>query len=62
MRLLFSLPAVIALGICLSGCTVYHVAATTVDATTTVVGVGIDVGAALITAPFGHGSDKPEDK
>ena len=61
MRVIINLSAILALGIGLAGCTVYHVAATTVDATTTVVGAGVDVGAAVITAPFGHGSDKDKD-
>ena len=35
-------------------------AATAVDATTTVVGGAADVAGAVITAPFGHSSDKPD--
>jgi hypothetical protein len=45
---------VICVAVCLSGCAVYHVAATAVDVTTTVVGTTVDVAGAVITAPFGH--------
>jgi len=62
MRAIISLSAMIALGVCLSGCAIYHVASTAVDATTTVVGAGVDVAGAVVTAPFGHDSEKSEDK
>jgi hypothetical protein len=45
----------------LSGCVAYHVAATAVDATATVVGGAADVAGAVVTAPFGHDPDKAED-
>jgi hypothetical protein len=45
----------------LSGCIAYHVAATAVDATTTVVGGAADVAGTVVTAPFGHSSDKSDN-
>jgi hypothetical protein len=42
----------------LSGCTVYHVAATAVDVTATAVGTTADVAGAVISAPFRSGDDK----
>jgi hypothetical protein len=58
---MYSLLAVVALGMSLSGCVAYHVAATAVDATTTVVSGAADVAGAVVTAPFGHSSDKSDN-
>jgi len=59
MRTATAIPAVIALGLSLSGCVAYEVASTAVDATTTVVGTAVDVTGDVISAPFGHDdSDK----
>jgi hypothetical protein len=44
----------------ISGCVAYDVASTAVDATTTVVGGAADVAGTIVTAPFGHGSDKSD--
>ena len=67
MRAIISISAVVVLGFSLSGCVAYEVASTAVDATTTVVGGAVDVAGAVVSAPFGHGSDKsdksdPSDK
>ena len=59
MRTVTTIPAVIALGLSLSGCVAYEVASTAVDATTTVVGTAVEVTGDVISAPFGHDdSDK----
>jgi hypothetical protein len=55
------LVAVVIAGLGLSGCTVYHVAATAVDVTATAIGTTVDVAGAIVTAPFGHG-DSDRDK
>jgi hypothetical protein len=60
MRAIITIPAVVALGLSLSGCVAYEVASTAVDATTTVVGGAVDVAGAVVSAPFGHGSDKSD--
>jgi hypothetical protein len=57
MRAIISIPAVVVLGIGLSGCVAYDVASTAVDATTSVVGGAVDVAGDVVTAPFGHSSD-----
>jgi hypothetical protein len=62
MRALRIITAVVVLGISLPGCAAYEVASTAVDATTTVVGGAADIAGDVVTAPFGHGSDKSEDK
>ncbi len=58
MRTVLTIPAVIALGLSLSGCVAYEVASTAVDATTTVVGTAVDVTGAVVSAPFGHDDSK----
>jgi len=60
MRAIISISAVIVLGISLSGCVAYEVASTAVDATTSVVGGAADVAGDVISAPFGHSSDKSD--
>ena len=62
MRTVTTIPAVIALGLSLSGCVAYEVASTAVDVTTTVVGTAVDVTGDVISAPFGHDdTDKKKD-
>jgi hypothetical protein len=61
MRAIISISAVVALGICLSGCAAYEVASTAVGATTSVVGGVADVTGAVVSAPFGS-SEKDGDK
>jgi hypothetical protein len=58
VRAIIRISAVIVLGASLSGCVAYDVASTAVDASTTVVGGAANVAGDVITAPFGHGSDK----
>jgi hypothetical protein len=60
MRAIISISAVVVLGIGLSGCVAYDVASTAVDATTSVVGGAVDVAGDVVTAPFGHSSDKSD--
>jgi hypothetical protein len=45
----------------LSGCAVYHVAATAVDVTATAVGTTADIAGAVISAPFSGSSDKKKE-
>jgi hypothetical protein len=60
MRAIITISAVLVLGMSLSGCVAYEVASTAVDATTTVVGGAADIAGDVITAPFGHDSDKSD--
>jgi len=55
------LALVVLAAVSLSGCTVYHVAATAVDVTATAVGTTADVAGAVISAPFSGSSDKKKD-
>jgi hypothetical protein len=66
VRTVTTIPAVIALGLSLSGCVAYEVASTAVDVTAsvagTVVGTAVDVTGAVISAPFGHDDTDKKSK